>query len=72
MRDIRLIVSYTLLVSRNPHIDLLVVEALMEVVVDSVVGDGTEERHVRYTSRLFLLEAFAPVGLDISAAQLLP
>ena len=72
MCDIRLVVRFTLLVSGSPHIDLLVVEALMEVVVDSVVGDGTEERHVRYTSRLLLLEPFTPVGLNISAAQLLP
>lgn len=52
---------------RSTHVDLLVEESLLEVIVDRVVCDGAEQSHVRHARRLLLLEPFAPVGLGRSA-----
>jgi hypothetical protein len=44
------------------HVDLLVLEPLLEVVVDALIADGAQQRHVA-DAGLLLLEAVLPVGL---------
>lgn len=44
------------------HIDLSIFKALLQVVVDGVLGDRGQEGHVGDTSLLFL-ERILPVGL---------
>lgn len=59
---------YTSVAARCPlcscvtYIYLCILETLFQVVVDSVLRDRGQERHVRDTS-LFLLERVLPVGL---------
>lgn len=48
---------------RKTHVDLLICESRLEVSVDLVIGNGAEERHIGYTSRLLAPEPFTPVRL---------
>jgi len=45
------------------YIDLLVVEPLFQIVIDSLIRDCAKKRHVPYTSLLFLSQSFRPVRL---------
>ena len=44
------------------HVDLSILEALLEILIDGLVGDLAEERHIADTS-LRLLEPFPPISL---------
>jgi hypothetical protein len=61
MRNVRLLLAGSVLLA---HVDLLVEEARLEVLVDGLVGDSAEEGHVLHAGRLLLPEALGPVGLE--------
>lgn len=51
------------------HVDLLVKEPLLEILVDGLVRDRAQKSHVGDTGLLLLLEALGPVRLFISASS---
>jgi hypothetical protein len=54
--------------SQATNIDFSVKEALLQILIDTLVADLTQERHVRYTC-LLLLETLLPIGLCAAATS---
>lgn len=65
MGDVRLRGVSVLSIRRltcGTYINLPILKTLLQVVIDTFVGNGRQQRHIRHAD-LFLLESFLPVGL---------
>jgi hypothetical protein len=67
MGDVRLSQStYIEFSDMLAYIDLLVIKPRFEVIIDSLIRNGTEQRHIPYTRLLLLPESLGPIRLPIS------